>query len=103
MAARGYTEPDVEAGAGPAVYLLAFALTLLVAYALARLVDMVGADSVADCIGVAAFAWAGLAGAVQGTQILFSNARSKLTTLAIEGGYQLATFVLIGLVLGLFQ
>ena len=103
MQARGYTHADAEGGASPVVYALAFALTLLVAYTLARLVDMVGAEEVGDCIAVAAFAWAGLAGAVQGTQILFSNARSKLGTLAIEGGYQLATFVLIGFVLGLFQ
>lgn len=103
MAARGYTEADVEDGNKPMPYLVAFLLALVIAYTLARLVDMVGADSVGDCIAVAAFVWAGLVGAVQATQALFSNAPSKLRVFAIEGGYQLATFVLIGFVLGLFQ
>ncbi len=103
MAARGYTEADVEGGDSAMPYILAFALAIVIAYTLARLVDMVGADSVGDCIALAAFVWAGLAGAVQATQAVFSNAPSKLGVFAIEGGYQLATFVLIGFVLGLFQ
>jgi len=102
MQARGYTAEDVEGG-DSMPYVVAFALALVIAYTLARLVDMVGADSVGDCMAVAAFVWAGLAGAVQATQAVFSIAPSRLGVFAIEGGYQLATFVLIGFVLGLFQ
>ena len=101
MRLRRYSEADVQGG-GRVGYAVAFLASLLVAYTLARLVDMVGADSVGDCIAVAAFVWAGFAAAVQATQIAFSTTRSP-TLFAIEGGYQLASFVVIGAIVGAFQ
>jgi hypothetical protein len=111
MRLRGYGPDDVEGGAGIS-YALVFAAALLTAYVLARVVDMVGADSVIDCIGVAALLWAGFAAPVQATQIVFTP-RSALGTaaplpgraglLAVESGYQLAAFVIMGAIIGAFQ
>lgn len=101
MQLRGYSEEDVESG-GSTGYVIAFLLAIVIAYTLARLVDMVGADSVGDCVAVAAFAWAGFAGTVQATQLAFSTTPS-VRLFAIEGGYQLAAFVVMGFVIGLFQ
>jgi hypothetical protein len=98
---RNYTREDTGASANTA-YVFGFLASLLVAYMLSRLVDMVGADSVGDCIAVGAFAWVGFAGPVQATQIAFSKTQS-VPLFAIEGGYQLASFVLIGGIVGLFQ
>lgn len=111
MRLRGYTEDDVEGGAGSS-YALVFAAALLIAYVLARVVDMVGADSIMDCVGVAALAWAGFAAPVQATQIIFTPARALGTAaplpgraglLAVESGYQLASFVIMGAIIGAFQ
>jgi hypothetical protein len=101
MQLRGYTEEDVAHG-GPAPYVVGFLAALVVAYSLARLVDMVGADSVGECIAIAAFVWAGFAATVQATQIAFSPRRS-VGLFGVEGGYQLTSFVVIGLIVGLFQ
>ena len=101
MELRGYTEQDVAEG-GRTPYVVAFLAALVIAYSLARLVDMVGADSVGECIAVAAFVWAGFAATVQATQIAFSPRRS-LGLFSVEGGYQLTSFVVIGLIVGLFQ
>jgi len=101
MRLRGYTEADIEGGDN-AGYVVAFLASLVVAYTLARLVDMVGADSVGDCVAVGAFVWAGFAATVQATQLAFSPNKS-VQLFAIEGGYQLAAFVVIGFVIGLFQ
>lgn len=101
MRLRGYTTEDVGASAGPA-YAVGFLASLLVAYMLSRVVDMVGAESVGDCIAVGAFLWVGFAAPVQATQIAFSKTQS-VPLFAIEGGYQLASFALIGLIVGLFQ
>lgn len=103
MRRRGYTAADIQGG-GSAGYVVGFIASLVVAYTLARLVDMVGADSVGDCIAIAAFVWAGFAATVQATQIAFSpKATSPAALFAIEGGYQLASFVLIGAIIGAFQ
>jgi len=101
MRLRGYSGADTEDG-GSAPYIIGFLASLIVAYVLARLVDMVGADSVADCIAVAAFVWVGFAATVQAMQIAFSPRRS-LALFAIEGGYQLAAFVVMGAIIGAFQ
>ncbi len=101
MRLRGYSQEDV-AGGGGVGYVVAFVASLVVAYGLARLCDMVGADSVGECIAIGAFAWVSFAGAVQATQLAFSRTRSP-ALFAIEGGYQLASFVLIGAIVGLFQ
>lgn len=111
MRLRGYTKEDAEGGGG-GLYALVFLAALLTAYVMARVVDMVGADSVIDCVGVAALLWAGFAGPVQATQILFTPQRALGTAaplpgraglLAVEGGYQLVTFMVMGLIIGLFQ
>jgi len=104
MQARGYSEAELaEDGQSPAPYVLALALALVIAYTLARLADMTGADSVGDCLALAAFCWAGLAGSVQAVQIVFNRVDSKLGTFLIEGGYQLTSFLIMGLVIGCFQ
>jgi uncharacterized protein DUF1761 len=101
MELRGYTEADVAEG-GRFPYVIGFLAPLVVAYTLARLVDMVGADSVGECVAIAAFVWAGFAATVQATQIAFSP-RGSLGLFGIEGGFQLTSFVIIGVIVGLFQ
>ena len=93
-----------EENPGPVIYLVPLVCALVIAYTLARLVDMTGADSVGDCIAIAAFAWIGFAGTVQLTQINYSEAKVKrLSTFLIEGGYMLASFLIIGAIIGAFQ
>ena len=103
MAARGYEQDSMEGGDNPAIYGLALLFALVIAYSMARLVDMVGADSVGDCLAIAAFVWAGFAGAVQAVQGIFNHAPSRVNAFLIEGGYQLTSFLLMGLIIGLFQ
>ena len=93
----------MEGGDNPAIYGLALLFALVIAYSMARLVDMVGADSVGDCLAIAAFVWAGFAGAVQAVQGIFNHAPSRVNAFLIEGGYQLTSFLLMGLIIGLFQ
>ena len=104
MAARAIDPSEGEGDPGPAVYLVPLACALIVAYTFARLADMVGAGDVGECIALAAFVWVGFAGTVQLTQINFSESKVKrLPTFLIEGGYQLASFVIIGAIVGAFQ
>ena len=103
VAARAI-DPSEGNDPGPAIYLVPLACSLLIAYTLARLADMTGADSVGDCIALAAFVWVGFAGTVQLVQINFSESKVKrVPAFAIEGGYQLASFVIIGALVGAFQ
>jgi hypothetical protein len=101
MALRGYTREELQ-GDGTVGYVVAFLAALVVAYGLARLADMVDADSVGDCIALGAFAWAVFTAPVQATQIAFSRTQS-VALFAIEGGYWLASFVAIGAIVGAFQ
>ena len=103
MQARGYDEASMEGGDSPLPYVLALAFAAVIAYSMARLVDMVGADSVGDCLAIAGFVWAGFAGSVQAIQMVFNQAESRTTAFAIEGGYQLTSFLAMGLIIGLFQ
>jgi Protein of unknown function (DUF1761) len=111
MRLRGYTMDDVEGGHGSS-YAIVFLAAILTAYVLSRVVDMVGADSVLDCIGVAALLWAGFAMPVQGTQIIFTPRAAlgsaaplpgRFGLLAVESGYQLASFLIMGAIIGAFQ
>jgi Protein of unknown function (DUF1761) len=103
MEARGYEEGSMEGGDNPGIYALALLFALVIAYSMARLVDMVGADSVGDCLAIALFVWVGFAGSVMAVQGIFNHAPSRVNSFLIEGGYQLASFLLMGLIIGLFQ
>ena len=104
MAFRGYSEADVRADASPTVYVLPLLAAVVIAYVLARLVDMVGADSVGDCIAIAAFAWSGFTATATAMQINFSpHATNKPALFAVEAGYYLALFVIAGAIIGAFQ
>jgi hypothetical protein len=104
MALRGYSEADVRADASPMVYILPLLAAIVIAYVLARLVDMAGADSVGDCIAVAVFAWSGFTATATAMQINFSpHATNKPLLFAVEGGYYLALFLIAGAIIGAFQ
>lgn len=104
MQLRGYSEADVQGDASPAVYAIPLLASFITAYGLARLVDMVGADSIGDCLAIAAFVWVSFAAMVQVTQINFSpRVTDKVSLFGIEGGYQLASFLIIGAIIGAFQ
>lgn len=93
-----------EQGGSPAVYLVPLACAIVIAYSFARLADMAGAGDVGECVALAAFAWIGFAGTVQLIQVNFSETKvNKPKAFLIEGGYQLASFVIIGAVVGAFQ
>ncbi|MEA2271360.1 MAG: hypothetical protein QOI98_68 [Solirubrobacteraceae bacterium] len=102
MRLRGYDQSDVQGGSANVGYFVGFVSALVVAYGLARLSDMVDANSVGDCIALAAFVWSVFAAPVQATQIAFSKTQSA-TLFAIEGGYWLASFVAMGAIVGAFQ
>lgn len=103
IAARAI-DPSEGENPGPAIYVVPLVCSLLIAYTLARLVDMTGADDVGEGVALGAFVWVGFAGTVQLTQINFSEAKVKrIPAFAIEGGYQLACFVIIGAIIGCFQ
>jgi len=77
---------------------------LVIAYGFARLADMVGADSVGDCIALAVFAWVSFTATVQAMQINFSpGVTNKASLFAIEGGFHLVSFAVIGAIIGAFQ
>src|SRR5688500_20094091 len=76
VAARAIDPAEGE-NPGPAIYLVPLLCAFVIAYTLARLVDMTGADSVGDCIAIAAFVWGGFAGTAQLTQINLSGATVK--------------------------
>jgi hypothetical protein len=102
MRMRGLTRADAQGG--PIPPLLTLAAALVTAYGLARLTDMAAADNVEECIALAAFVWISFAGAVQATQIVHSpKAQNRVALFGIEGGYQLATFVIMGAIIGAFQ
>ena len=101
MGLRGYTQEDVSGG-GSLPYVVGFVAAWVVAYGLSRLADMTGADSVGNCIALAAFVWISFTAIAVATQVAFSRTQS-VTLFAIEGGYWLASFLAIGLVVGLFQ
>jgi hypothetical protein len=103
VAARAI-DPSEGENPGPMIYLVPFVCAVIIAYTLARLCDMVGADSVGDCIAIGAFAWVGFAGTVQLMQVNFSESKvNKPVAFAIEGSYQLANFVIMGAIIGAFQ
>ncbi len=103
VAARAI-DPSEGENPGPIIYVVPLICALVIAYTLARLCDMVGADSTGDCIAIGAFTWVGFAGTVQLMQINFSEAKVKrIPTFLVEGGYQLATFVIMAAIIGCFQ
>ena len=106
VAARAVDEaPEAgEQGGSSAVYIVPLVCALVIAYTFARLADMTGAGDVADCLALAGFVWVGFAGTVQLIQVNFSEAKvDKPKAFIIEGGYQLASFLIIGAIVGAFQ
>jgi hypothetical protein len=103
VAARAI-DPSEGENPGPIIYVVPLVCALVIAYTLARLVDMVGAEDVGECVAIGAFCWAGFAGTVQLMQINFSEAKVKrVPTFLIEGSYHLANFVVMGAIIGAFQ
>ena len=104
MSLRDYSEEEIQGDASPGVYILPVVASVLIAYGLARLCDMTGADSVGECIAIAVFCWAGFAATVAAMQINFApTARNKPALFAIEGGFYLVMFVVAGAIIGAFQ
>ena len=104
MALRGYTEEQVQGDASPTVYFVPLVAALVIAYGIARLCDMTGAESFGDCLAIAAFCWGGFAATVAAMQINFSPlAKNKPGLFAIEGGYYLASFLIAGAIISAFQ
>lgn len=104
MAARGHTRRQVEADYNPVSYVIPLVASLAIAYGLARLVDMVGADGIGECVLVAVFVWVSFTATVQAMQINFSpGAKNKVAAFGIEGGFQLACFAVAGVIIGAFQ
>lgn len=95
------TQRDLQGG-GNTPYLVGVVAAVLIAYGLARVVDWAAADNVLECIAVAAFAWSVFAGTVMAVGRAYSKTPS-VELFAIEGGYQLASFVIMGAILGAFQ
>lgn len=100
MTLRGYTRED--AGDPGSAYAIGFAAHLVMAYVLARLVDMVGAVDVGESIAIAAFVGSGFIVTVLVTAVVFSPRRS-LPLIGIEAGYQFASVVAMGAIIGAFQ
>jgi Protein of unknown function (DUF1761) len=103
VAARGYSHPGEGETPSSMIYIVPLIGALVIAYVLARLADMTGADDVGDCIALGAFVWVGFSATVLGMQINFSETPNKPVAFAIEGGYYLVSFVIAGAIIGAFQ
>jgi hypothetical protein len=84
MALRGYDATDHEGGGPGLGYALAFGLSLIEFFVLSYVVDWAFADSVLECIAIAAFMWLGFVAPVMGMAVIFSD-RASFALFAIEG------------------
>lgn len=104
MKARGYTKRQVEADYSPLSYVIPVIASAGIAYGIARLVDMVGADGMGECVLVACFVWASFVAMATMMQVNFSpGTKDKVTTFGIEAGFYLAMFAITGVIVGAFQ
>ncbi|HSC48599.1 MAG TPA: DUF1761 domain-containing protein [Gammaproteobacteria bacterium] len=103
MAAHGYTPEQVkamQAGSSKA-YALSFACYLVMAAALAVLINLTHVHGILGGIKLGLICWLGFAATVSLTAHLFSGKRWP--AFLIDAGYQLAALALIGLILGAWR
>ncbi|MEP7162178.1 MAG: DUF1761 domain-containing protein [Candidatus Moraniibacteriota bacterium] len=78
------------------VYAITFGMALLVSYTVNGLLSALDVFTAGEAIQIAVFLWIGLVGATSLSSILFERRPVKLW--AIDAGYILASFILIGLI-----
>lgn len=93
----GKTEADLKAGSGSAMG-AAVGLAFLTSFVLAHFVAYAGAADALDGMITAAWAWLGFVLTTVTMQNVFAQRPMKLT--AINAGYHLVQFVIIGAMLG---
>lgn len=105
MALNGYTEKSMEAAKKDMnkTYTISFVASLVMAYVLSHVMTMsinfFHYDALSTGLISAFWMWLGFVAPVQLTDVLFGSKNSKLY--AINTGYQLASLIAMGVVLGM--
>ena len=95
----GRTREQIE-GDSPLKYLLAFIGSLLMAYILARLLDLVGGPSLEMGILLAVVVWVAFVAATSAANFAFAGRPVRLWL--IENGNHLLTLLVMGVILGVW-
>ena len=95
----GRSRDDIE-GDSPIKFLVAFIGALLMAYILARLLDIVGGPSLELGILMAVVVWVAFVAATSATNFAFAGRPVRLWL--IENGNHLVTLLLMGIILGVW-
>lgn len=101
MAAINKTPEDIAKGWKPSMFLITFALALLTAYILSHFIQLVRADTLADYMATAFWAWLGFVFTVMAMNIMYEGKSSKL--LVVNGLYQLITLQAMAVILFYWQ
>ena len=103
VASHGYTPEQLEAMKGTAAkaYGLSFLCWLVMALMLAVLIGRFGLDSAMGGMKLGVVCWVGFSATVGLSAVLFSG--KKFATWFIDGGYQLASVIVMGAILGTWR
>lgn len=101
MKAIGKTEDMIKTEWKPTMFFWTFLLALLTAYILAHFIQLVGADSLADAMAVAFWAWLGFVITVVAMNAMYEKRSAQLVI--VNAGYQLVTMLIMSVILFSWQ
>ena len=100
MAALGFTDEDVQGGS-PLIYLLPMIFYLLASVVVAFLVNALGLTSIGEGMFLAGLGYLGFLLPSMGSSYAFQGRSTQL--FLIDSGYHLLGFLILGIVLTLWQ
>ena len=99
---QGISEEELKKGFNPAkTYSLTFIAHIVIAYALARLLWYVDAQSIVEGLRLAFLAWLGFTATTMLINALYSKKSMKL--LLIDSGYHLTVMLVMGIILAAWK
>ena len=98
MKGIGKTKEQLTAGSSPVSYLLAYILSFIAAYGIARIMVWTGRNTVADGVVIGLLVGVCFVLAAMGINDLFEGRPKGLTVMNIL--YHIAGFILIGIIIG---
>ncbi len=101
MAAIGKTEEQIKAGYKPMTMFWTYLVAALMAYVLSHFIKLVGAESYAEALTTAFWAWLGFIFTVIATNAFYEGRSAKLFW--INSLYQLATVMVMAVILFAWQ